>query len=179
MKKPKYNYLTYEQVIYIIKVKEVLEYILDEDGIETLEEIKEFSTAPFKRLDELKKLLLKMNPTVINDKIFLYSQEIKQLDFKNAFNINTYHQVRDTIWNYLSVNKKLTKYTLEVLVHKAIEQKKSDPHGLGEFIDSNDMKGRYSSLDTARKLIQYKMELPLSTFNKVLKKALDYNPKKK
>tara|TARA_R110002050_G_scaffold100580_1_gene208153 strand:+ start:102540 stop:103589 length:1050 start_codon:yes stop_codon:yes gene_type:complete len=206
-KKYSYDLLNHEQILFLVRLKEVFKYVAYQTKIEnTHKEVfaaRSGNKNPFAGFHKWRNEILDIEPNVINERIKQYCIENNIALTKSLLNkpkgekillLDSYDSVRNAVWDFLQVQGEVNALNLANLVGDMIRTEKGEIYRENEtnlFQDKQDL-GSFNQLDellsamphvkSARQMLEYRKSLlkkkpELSDFNQKLKKGLDWNPK--
>lgn len=203
-----YELLNHEQILYLVRLKEVFKYVAHQEAVEDAhkEIFASKSTAknPFAEFSVWRNKILDISPDTINERIKQYCIDNKIALTKSILNkskrekiliLDSYESVRHAVWDFLQIKGEVNALNFANLVGDMIRTEKGEilrvnetnlfqeKQDLGPFTDFPQKIGLMKEVKTARQLIQQRQLLleqsnKLSPFNQNLKKALDSPPPK-
>lgn len=204
--KNSYELLNHDQIIYLIKLKEVFKYVAHQEIVEDAHKevfaAKSGSKNPFAEFNSWRNKVLDISVDVIDDRIKKYCIDnnialtkkiLSKTKREKIQMLDTYESVRNATWDFLKINGEVNALNLANLVGDIIKTEKGivlrnnetdlfhTKQDLGQFNDFEKKLSEMSIVKTARQVLNDRkpkhLQENLSSFNKNLKKAIEYNPK--
>lgn len=205
-KKYSYDLLTHEQILNLVRLKEVFKYVAHHDIVEDahmdLFAARSGSKNPFAEFHKWRNNVLKISPKVINERIKSYCEVndialvgkyLNKTKREKILILDSYESVRNAVWDFLNIKGEVNALNLANLVGEMLKIEQGEvlrqnednlfqvKERLWGFEDFEERIGQMEEIKTARELLEYRKLLeakPMSGFNRKLKKALEFNPKK-
>lgn len=206
-KKNSFELLTHEQILKLVRLKEVFKYVAHQEMIEDAHKevfaARSGSKNPFTEFNNWRNKILDIQPQIIEERIKEYCIKNKIALTKKILNkpkrekillVDTYEAVRNAVWDFLQIQGEVNALNLANLVQnmiriengEVIRKNETDlfhqKQDLGEFSDFAKEIGNIKQVKSAREILEIRKQLKspvlLSDFNDKLKTALNYNPKK-
>lgn len=206
-KKYSYDLLNHEQILFLVRLKEVFKFVAHQAMIENTH--KEVFAArsgqknPFAGFHKWRNKILDIEPSVINDRIRQYCIENNIALTKNMLNkpkgekillLDSYESVRNAVWDFLQVKGEVNALNLANLVGDMIRTEKGEifrenetnlfqqKQDLGSFNELESILEKMPQVKSARQMLEYRESIKepkpkLSKFNENLKKGIGWNPK--
>jgi hypothetical protein len=210
LEKQKYSYelLDHDQILNLIRLKEVFKYVAHQEIVEDANKEKFISKSnaknPFADFHKWRNEILDISADIINERIKQYCIKNNIALTKKILNktkrekillLDSYDSVKFAVWDFLQIKEEVNALNLANLVKDIIKTEKGEifrinednlfqnKQNLGEFTDFKKKIDELPEMKTARQLIEHKRKEDeimgrLSPYNKKLKKALDYNSEK-
>jgi hypothetical protein len=202
--KDSFELLSHEQILKLVRLKEVFKYVAHQETIEDAHKelfaARSGSKNPFAEFNSWRNKILDISPEVINErirqycidnKIALTNKILKKSKRDKILLLDTYDAVRNAVWDFLQIQGEINALNLANLVGNMIRIEKGEvlpkneadlfhpKQDLGEFTDFAGAVGEMKQIKTAREVLairaaQKKKEL--STFDKTLKGFLAVPP---
>ncbi len=206
-KKNSFELLSHEQVLFLVRLKEVFKYVVNQEAVENAHKdvfvARSGANNPFAEFQVWRNKILDISSTVIDDrikqycidnKIALTGKILKKTRREKILLLDSFESVRNAVWDFLQIKGEVNALNLANLVGSMIRTEQGEVYRanetdlfrtkqeLGEFSDFPKVLGDTKIVKTAREVLairenQKKQIGQLSNFNKSLKKALDNNPK--
>jgi hypothetical protein len=198
-----FELLNEEQILALIRLKEVFKYVAHQTAIE--EAHKQVFAAhsaaknPFAEFNMWRNKILDIEPATIDErirqycvdnKIALTTKILRKTKQEKILMLDSYEAVRNAVWDFLQIQGEVNAMNLARLVEKMIRIEKGEvlrinetdlfheKQDLGEFNDFGGTIAQLPQVRTARQVLAYRNEQKqLTPFDVTLKTALDYNPK--
>jgi len=207
--KNSFELLNHEQILFLVRLKEVFKYVAHQAMVEEAHKevfaAKSGSKNPFADFNSWRNKVLDIAPEVINErikqycidnKIALTGKLLKKSKRDKILLLDSYESVRNAVWDFLQIEGAVNALNLANLVRDIIRTEKGEvlhknetdlfhtEQDLGEFSDFKKKLGEHKMVKSAREILQLREEAKnkkpeLSDFNQKLTKALNYNPKSK
>lgn len=204
-----FELLNEEQILALIRLKEVFKFVANQNAIEQAHKevfaAKSGSKNPFAEFNAWRNKILDIDAGTIDKRIREYCIEnkiaitkkiLKKSKREKILVLDSYEAVKNAVWDFLTISGEVNALNLAKLVEKMIRIEKGEvlrenepdlfheKQDLGEFNDFDKKLSEMSIVKTARQVLLDRekskgLQENLSTFNKTLKTALDYKPKEK
>ncbi len=205
-KKYSLELLSHDQIIYLVRLKEVFKYVAHQEIMESAHKdvfvARSGTKNPFAEFNNWRNEILDIAPKIINKRIKQYCIDNNIALTKKLLNkpkrekiiiLDSYDSVRNATWDFLEMKGEVQALNLANLVRDMIKTEKGEvlraneddlfqsKQNLGEYTDFNKKIAELPLVKSARQLIAYRKQIASdnnnpSKFNKSLKQALDYNP---
>lgn len=199
--------LTHEEIIELVKLKEVFKFVAHQEIVEDAHKEVFASRAnsknPYAEFNTWRNKILDISPEQIDERIKNYCKEnnialsnkvLKKPKREKILMFDSYETVRHAVWDFLTMNGEINALNLANLVRDIIRTEKGElfrinedtlfesKQELGQFSDFAKQIGEMQHVKSAREVLaireaQKKKLENPSSFNQKLLKALDYNPK--
>lgn len=198
-----YELLNEEQILFLIRLKEVFKYVSHQTVIE--EAHKQVYAAhsaaknPFAEFNQWRNKILDIEPATIDERIRQYCVDnqialttkiLRKTKQEKILMLDSYEAVRNAVWDFLQIQGEVNAMNLATLVEKMIRIEKGEvlrlnetdlfheKQDLGEFNDFTKQIAEMPQVRTARQVLAYRNDQKrITPFDNKLKQALDYNPK--
>lgn len=207
--KHSYELLTHDQVLSLVRLKEVFKYVAHQQMIEDAHKevfaSKSSAKNPFAEFNTWRNKILDISPSVIDERIKQYCLENKIALTKRILNkskrdkilmLDTYESVRNSVWDFLQIKGEVNALNLANLVGDMIRTEKGEillenktdlfhtKQELGIFTDFQKSIAEMPEIKTARQLIEWKKKKQetlseKTDFNQTLMGILAVPPPKK
>lgn len=206
--KNSYELLNHEQILFLVRLKEVFKYVAHQELIEEAHKdvfaAKSGAKNPFIEFNAWRNKILDISVPIINERIKQYCINNKIALTKKILGktrrekilmLDSYEAVKIATWDFLQLKGEVNALNLANLVGEMMKAEQGliyrknetdlfhEKQDLGQYNDFEQKLSDMKVIKTAREVLAAregdKKQLgQLSTFNKGLKKALDYKPKK-
>lgn len=176
-----YELLNEEQILFLIRLKEVFKYVAHQEAIE--EAHKQVFAAhsdaknPFAEFNQWRNKILDIEPATIDKRIKQYcidhqialtSKILKKSKHEKILILDSYEAVRNAVWDFLKIKGEVNAMNLAKLVEKMIRIEKGEvlrvnetdlfheKQDLGEYNDFNKQIAEIPQVKTARQLLEYR-----------------------
>lgn len=199
-----YELLNEEQILSLIRLKEVFKYVAHQTIIEEVHKqvYAANSTAknPFSEFNQWRNKILDIEPKTIDERIRQYCIEnqialttkiLNKSKREKILMLDSYESVRNAVWDFLIIQGEVNALNFATLVEKMIRIEKGEilrvnetdlfheKQDLGEFNDFESKIAELPQVKTARQVLENRTERKeLSRFNQSLKTTLDNKDKK-
>lgn len=207
--KNSYELLSHEQILFLIRLKEVFKYVAHQEAVEEAHKqvyaAKSQSNNPFSDFNKWRNETLDINVDKINERIKQYCIDNKipltkkilaQTKREKILKLDSFESVRNATWDFLKIKEEINALNLANLVGEMIRTEKGEVYrknetnlfhekqDLGQFDDFEQKLSEMKIVKTAREVLADRINAKqiisnLSPFNKNLKTSLNYNPKEK
>lgn len=208
-KKNSYDLLTHEQILYLIRLKEVFKYVshqsMVEDAHKEVFSAKSGAKNPFAEFHKWRNQILDIDPKTIDERIKQYCIEnriaptpklLNKTKREKILHLDSYEAVRNAVWDFLNIKGEVNALNLANLVGNIIRTEKGEvlranedtlftqKQNLGEFNDFDKKLAELPQIKTARQVLQLREESKnkpkkLSKFDQQLKGLLITPPPRK
>jgi hypothetical protein len=197
--------LNHEQILWLIRLKEVFKYVAHQELIQDVHKevfaAKSGSKNPFAEFHNWRNEILGLSPAIIDQRIKEYCEKnsialtkkiLSKSKHEKLLLLDSYEAVRNATWDFLQIKGEVNALTLANLVGDIIRTEKGEilrsnednlfqtKQDLGQFSNFQQDVSKMREVRSARELLalkEAKKKEPLSSHNKALKTALNYNPK--
>ncbi|GEM_PF-1216023 len=207
--KNSFELLNHEQILFLVRLKEVFKYVahqeLIEDAHKEVYASRSSSKNPFAEFHTWRNKILDIDAQTINDrirqycidnKIALTSKLLKKSKSEKILFLDSYEAVRNAVWDFLQIKGEVNALNLANLVGDMIRTEKGEvvranennlfqeKQDLGGYNDFEKQLSDMKQVKSAREVLairesQKRQITSPSDFNKKLLQALNYNPKDK
>lgn len=198
-----FELLNEEQILYLIRLKEVFKYVSHQTAIEEAHKqvyaAKSAAKNPFAEFNLWRNKILDIEPETIDARIRQYCIDnnialttniLKKTKQEKILLLDNYEAVRNAVWDFLKIQGEVNAMNLAKLVEKMIRIEKGEVLRVNEtdlFHEKQDL-GKFNNFEqeiaqipqvrTARQVLAYRNEQRrLSPRGRALKTALAYNTK--
>jgi hypothetical protein len=180
-KKNSYDLLSHEQILYLIRLKEVFKYVAHQNMVEDAHKdvFAAHSNAknPFAEFHVWRNKILDIAPQTIDDRIKQYCIEnhiaitnklLKKPKNEKILMLDSYEAVRNAVWDFLKIGGEVNALNLANLVGDMIRTEKgeiirsnednlfSSKQNLAEFNDLAKILAEHPDVQTAREVLKYR-----------------------
>lgn len=202
--KDSYELLSHEQILKLVRLKEVFKYVahqeLIEDAHAELFAARSGSKNPFAEFNNWRNKILDIEPAVIEERIKQYcidnrialtTKMLRKPKREKILLIDTYEAVRNAVWDFLQIQGEINALNLANLVGNMIRIEKGEvirknetdlfhrKQDLGQFNNFAEEVGEMKQIKTARQVLSLReaqKRRELSIFDKTLKGFLNVPP---
>ena len=198
-----YELLDEEQILALIRLKEVFKYVAHQTAIEEAHKqvfaAQSTTKNPFAEFNMWRNKILDIEPATIDErirqycvdnKIALTTKILRKTKQEKILMLDSYEAVRNAVWDFLQIQGEVNAMNLARLVEKMIRIEKGEvlrlnetdlfheKQDLGEFNDFDKQIAAMPQVRTARQVLAYRNEqMRLTPFDQSLRIAVNYNPK--
>lgn len=202
--KNSYELLSHEQILKLVRLKEVFKYVVHqeivEDAHKELFAARSGSKNPFAEFNAWRNKILDIGVPVIEERIKQYCVEnkialtnkiLKKSKREKILLLDTYEAVRNAVWDFLMIEGEVNALNLAKLVENMIRIEKGEvirsnvtdlfheKQDLGNFSDFANSIGEMKQIKTARQVLAIRKaqeNKELDSFDKTLKGLLSVPP---
>lgn len=182
-KKDSFDLLSHEQILKLVRLKEVFKYVAHQEIIEVAHKevfaAMSSSKNPFAEFNNWRNKILNIEPKVIDERIKEYCIE-KDIPISNKLMkkskrdkilfLDTYDAVRNAVWDFLKIQGEVNALNLANLVGSMIRTEKGEiiyknetdlfhqKQDLGEFSDFEEKLGQMKIVKNAREVLLIREE---------------------
>lgn len=179
--KNSYELLNHQQILFLIRLKEVFKYVAHQTMIEDAHKdvfaAKSGKANPFAEFHKWRNKILDISPQTINDRIKQYCIE-NRIALTNKFLsksksekillLDSYESVRNAVWDFLNIQGEVNALNLANLVGEMIRTEKGEvvrkneddlfrsKQDLGDFNDFEKIIKEIPQLKTARQVLEWR-----------------------
>lgn len=178
-----YDLLTHEQILALVRLKEVFKYVAHQEIIEVAHKevfaAQSGSKNPFAEFNNWRNEILDITPTVIDERIMQYCIDNKIAVSKKLLKkskrdkiiiLDSYDSVRNAVWDFLKVKGEVNALNLANLVGNMMRTEKGEIHrtnetdlfkekqNLGEFTDFENEVKRIPIVKKAKEVLAIRDE---------------------
>ena len=198
-----YELLNEEQILFLIRLKEVFKYVAHQTAIEEAHKqvyaANSTSNNPFAEFNQWRNKILDIEPETIDNRIRQYCVDnqialtrkiMRKTKHEKILMLDSYEAVRNAVWDFLQIQGDVNAMNLARLVEKMIRIEKGEVlrvnetdlfherQDLGEFNDFNKRIAELPQVKTARQLLEYRKEQKrITSLDGKLKQAIEYQKK--
>jgi len=183
-KKNSFELLTHEQILKLVRLKEVFKYVAHQEMIEDAHKevfaARSGSKNPFTEFNNWRNKILDISPQIIDERIREYCEKndiaftnkiIKKSKRDKILLIDTYEAVRNAVWDFLQIEGDVNALNLANLVGNMIRIEKGEvikknetdlfheKQNLGEFTDFDKQIAEIPIVKTAREVLAHRKYL--------------------
>jgi|ERR1019366_1445518 hypothetical protein len=201
--------LTHEQILAVIKLKEVFKYVAHQEIVEDAHKdvfaAKSNAKNPFAEFNVYRNEILNIEAKIVDERIKQYcidnnialtTKILSKSKRDKLLMLNDYGSVKNAVWDFLEINGEVNALNIATLVGDILKIEKGEiirknetdlfheKQDLGAFNDFEKKISEIKIVKTARDVLEDRKKAKgirsnLSPHNKLLKQALEYNPNKK
>jgi hypothetical protein len=187
--KNSYELLSHEQILKLIRLKEVFKYVAHQEMIEEAHKdlfaARSGSKNPFGEFNVWRNKILDIAPNVIEERLLEYCKENNIAPTKRILNKSkrekilmyddTYEAVRNALWDFLSIEGEVNALNLANLVQNMIRIEKGEiirknetdlfheKQDLGDFNNFEETIKSHPLIKSARQMLEYRKSLEKKT----------------
>ncbi len=195
-----YELLNEQQILFLIRLKEVFKYVAHQTAIEEAHKqvyaANSTSNNPFAEFNQWRNRILDIEPETINNRIRQYCVDnqialtkkiMRKTKHEKILMLDSYEAVRNAVWDFLQIQGDVNAMNLAKLVEKMIRIEKGEvlrvneidlfheKQDLGEFNDFNQRIAEIPQVKTARQLLaERNKQKRITPLDDKLKQALEY-----
>ena len=183
-KQNSFELLNEEQILSLIRLKEVFKYVAHQEMIENAHKevfaARSGSKNPFAEFNNWRNKILDISAQVIDERIKEYciqndisltNKIIKKPKREKILLLDSYESVRNAVWDFLKITGEVNAYNLANLVEKMIRIEKGeifrknetdlfrDKQDLGDFSDFDKEISNLSIVKTAREVLEHRKQI--------------------
>ncbi len=201
LERQKYSYelLDHEQILFLVRLKEVFKYVVHQELIEDAHKqvyaAKSGAKNPFSEFHKWRNRILDINANVINERIKQYCIEnkisltnkmLRKPKREKILMLDTYESVRIAVWDFLKIKGEVNALNLANLVGDMIRTEKGEvlrknetdlfheKQDLGEYDDFEEKIGKISAVKSARQIIEDRRQSELKRLE-IIKNPSKFN----
>lgn len=182
--KNSYELLTHEQILKLVRLKEVFKFVAHQEMIEDAHKevfaAQSGSKNPFAEFNAWRNKILDIEPEVINERIKQYcidnslpltNKILRKPKREKILLVDSYDAVRNAVWDFLQIEGEINALNLANLVSNMIRIEKGEvlqnnesdlfhtKQDLGEWTNFKDAVGQIGMVKTAREVLERRKRL--------------------